>query len=71
MLEKSLPRSGFLLWNCLQGPKWQISLLVGNLPGDGHDQHCVASQAFRVSENFLLRTRKARQIWAFLIAMSL
>jgi hypothetical protein len=26
-------------------PKSQNSLLAGNLPGDGRDQHCVASQA--------------------------
>jgi hypothetical protein len=32
----------------------QNSLLAGNLAGDWRDQHCVASQAVRVSENFLL-----------------
>ena len=32
----------------------KIPCLAGNLPGDGCDQHCVASQAVRVSENFLL-----------------
>jgi hypothetical protein len=36
----------------------QNSLLAGILRGDGCDQHCVASQADRVLENFLLWMRK-------------
>jgi hypothetical protein len=41
------------------------------LDGDRCDQHCVASQAFLLSENFLSLMRKARQMRAFLIANSL
>jgi hypothetical protein len=47
------------------------SLLAGNSAGDGSDHHCVASQAFLFSENFLFLMRKARQMRAFLIDDSL
>ena len=48
--------------SALRAPKLRNSLLnsllAGNLPGDGCDQHCVASQAVRISENFLLSWQK-------------
>jgi hypothetical protein len=55
--------------SALRAPKLQNSLLnsllAGNLPGDGCDQHCVASQAFRRSARLPKKREIGPEIPAF------